>query len=340
MSFSIKTVPGQAGDHAGTVYRLGDAEGRCLAEFWPFCGFNCLRWQVQTVEGKLGNLLYTAPDWATNPVPTRSGHPVLFPFPNRLRAGRFTANDRVFQLPLNDSAKVNAIHGFTPRNAWRVLNTSTDSESAEITGQFRLSVDRPDLTEFWPSDGAITLTYRLSLSALQVDAVIENFGAEPLPFGLGYHPYFQIPTAPGRPVDELSLQTAASRIWTLRDSLPDGNASPVSPDLDFRTSRELGRMMLDHLYGGLEAAPRTREGRIVVATLCHRSAPGRLEIEADPAFRQLVLFTPPHRQAIAIEPYTCITDAVNLAATTSESGWRTIAPGEQQSLSVRYSWKS
>lgn len=338
MSFAISTFHGQAGNQSGTVYRLGDPAGRCRAEIWPFCGFNCLRWQVQTAEGRLGDLLYTAPDWATNPVPTRSGHPVLFPFPNRLRAGRFTANGRVLQLPLNDSSQNHAIHGFTPRNSWRVLKTSTGSESATISGQFRLRQDRPDLAELWPGDGAITLTYMLSPSALQVEAVIENFGTEPLPFGLGYHPYFQIPTAPGAAVDELILQTKASRLWRLQDNIPDGNSLPVPPELDFRAPRELGPVMLDHLYGGLEAASPTTNGRAVIATLSHRSAPGRLEIEADSAFGHLVLFTPPHRQAIAIEPYTCITDAANLSRTIPDSGWRLVKPGEKVMLSVRYRW--
>ena len=39
---------------------------------------------------------------------------------------------------------------------------------------------------------------------------------------------------------------------------------------------------------------------------------GVLQVRASPAFRELVLFTPPHRRAVCLEPYTCPTDAIHL----------------------------
>ena len=42
------------------------------------------------------DILYSAPDWESNPVPTRSGHPILFPFPGRLRDGTFTFEGKTF----------------------------------------------------------------------------------------------------------------------------------------------------------------------------------------------------------------------------------------------------
>ena len=45
------------------------------------------------------------------------------------------------------------------------------------------------------------------------------------------------------------------------------------------------------------------------------------------AFRELVIFTPAHRQAFCIEPYTCGTDAVNLQAKGVDAGWLQLAPG-------------
>ena len=46
-----------------------------------------------------------------------------------------------------------------------------------------------------------------------------------------------------------------------------------------------------------------------------------------PAFRELVVFTPPHRQAFCIEPYTCTTDAINLQAPAWTPAWLTLPPG-------------
>jgi aldose 1-epimerase len=41
-----------------------------------------------------------------------------------------------------------------------------------------------------------------------------------------------------------------------------------------------------------------------------------------------VVFTPPHREAVCLEPYTCMTDAINLQQRGVEAGWRVLPPGE------------
>jgi aldose 1-epimerase len=44
-------------------------------------------------------------------------------------------------------------------------------------------------------------------------------------------------------------------------------------------------------------------------------------------FRELVAFTPAHRQAVCLEPYTCITDAINLQQRGIPAGLLVLAPG-------------
>src|SRR5262245_58131166 len=82
-------------------------------EIWPALGFNAYRWQVRDAE-----LLYADPQLFENGRPTRSGIPILFPFPNRIRDGAFTWNERSYQLPRNDPAGKSAIHGFACRHLW------------------------------------------------------------------------------------------------------------------------------------------------------------------------------------------------------------------------------
>ena len=55
----------------------------------------------------------------------------------------------------------------------------------------------------------------------------------------------------------------------------------------------------------------------------------RLVVEAARDFRELVVFTPPHREAICFEPYTCITDAINLEQRGVDAGLRVLAPGDR-----------
>ena len=96
------------------VYIFNHSTKAARAEIWPGIGFNCLRWQIGGPDD-WQDLLYVDPNWDEKPVPTRSGVPILFPFPNRIANGRFECNGKTYQLPLNDSTQKNAIHGFTPR---------------------------------------------------------------------------------------------------------------------------------------------------------------------------------------------------------------------------------
>jgi aldose 1-epimerase len=56
-----------------------------------------------------------------------------------------------------------------------------------------------------------------------------------------------------------------------------------------------------------------------------------LQLLTSPAFRELLVFTPPHRQAVCLEPYTCVTDAINLQARGIDAGLLVLPPGGQWS---------
>lgn len=332
MGFEIRTRSATAGGTGSTVYELVDTEGTARAEVWPAFGFNCLRWQVPRADGTLGDLLDCDPTWEQNPVATRSGHPILFPFPNRMKHGKFTFEGREYRLPLNESSGLHAIHGFTPKTPWRVVDQSAGQHEARLVGEFRLSVDRPDLLDCWPGDCTIRIEYLLKSDELAVNATITNPGSTPYPFGLGFHPYFASPNAPGATADTMTLFCPASELWESDGPFPTGQKLPIPDPLDFRRPKAVGDRQLDTLFA---IRPRGKEP---FAALGHATEPGLLSIEAGAAFREVLLFTPPHRRAVAIEPYTCTTDAANLAAAGIDAGWRVLVPGEAFEERVRYRW--
>ena len=129
MAFAIhtRTQSGVTGRDA-TIFVLDDGTGG-RAEVWPALGFNCYRWQIQRAGQSL-ELLYQDPDLFHNGRPTRSGIPVLFPFPNRIRDGRDTWAGKEYRLPTNDPSGKNAIHGFTPSRPWRVLTVKVTAVSS------------------------------------------------------------------------------------------------------------------------------------------------------------------------------------------------------------------
>lgn len=309
----------KSGTGERAAYSLGSNLSRI--EVWPFFGFNCIRWDC-CFAGEWRPVLYRTADFDTNPKPTRNGHPILFPFPNRLRFGRFTFAGREYQLPLTDNTGQHAIHGFTPRNSWRVIDASFDDKQAWITGEFCLSKDLPQWRDCWPADARIRVTYRLFTNSLRVEAVIDAADNKPMPFGLGYHPYF---TLSGK-VDNWMLQTQTGCLWESIANFPTGEKLPVTSELDFSQVKQIGSLALDHLYGDL----RGQNIAILSTSAC------KLTISVDSVFRELLLFTPPHRQALAIEPYTCITDAVNLSDEEHDTGWQVLLAGETFTAAVEY----
>lgn len=324
MAFAARTQtrPGITGRDA-TIVVLEDGFGS-QAEIWPALGFNCYRWQVQR-DGRTLELLYADPDLFADGRPTRSGIPILFPFPNRIRDGRFTWDGKEYQLPLNDPAKKNAIHGFACRRAWRLQGHGTDASSAWATGVFRGSVDASDCRDLWPTDYEIRITYRLGIGSLRVEAEVVNPDTRPLPFGLGYHPYFRLQFVGEEKAGDCAVVVPARAYWVLEETLTTGERRPVDPARDLNQPRAFGNLHLDDILTDLPSAPGTgglQERGLILG------APGAtLRLLCGDAFRDMVVFTPPHRHAFCVEPYTCTTDAINLQARGIEAGWQTLAPG-------------
>ncbi len=325
MAHSVKTriAPGVTGKDP-TLIVLEDGQGG-VAEVWPALGFNCVRWHAVR-DGQGLELLYADPALFANGRPTRSGIPVLFPFPNRIRDGHFSWQGRDYELPRNDPAQQNAIHGFACRVPWRVVDRGADGEAAWVTGEFRCSLDDPASGPLWPADHQIRLTIRLGRNVLRLEAVVSNPDTVPLPFGLGYHPYFRLPFVGSRAADDCTVEVPAAEFWELRENLPTGTRLGVDASRDLNRPRRVGELALDDVLTALPARPARLDGLLERAAV--HGAEGRpLRLFCGPEFRDLVVFNPPHRQAFCVEPYTCTTDAVHLQARGIDAGWRVLDPG-------------
>jgi len=332
MLYHIETEERSAGGHGSTVYTLSRRDIGSMIEVWPAHGFNCLRWRT---GGR--DLLYSAPDWLASPLPTRSGVPILFPFPNRIHNGVFVHRGKPYRLPKNDSTNANAIHGFAPRNPWRVFGYGADMFGAWVHGDFQLSTEAPEAEDFWPGDGLLSVVYRLTPDRLRVEVRVRNMGEEPFPFGVGLHPYLRFP-ADDFDVSRYVLHVPARTVWELADSVPTGERQPLPDHLNWNRPRTVGGTQLDTVYGDLGAIREESGGLLLRATLGHADRPGQLEVWTTAEFREAVLFTPVHRKAICLESYTCVTDAVNLQARGIDAGWRELPVGQTWAGVVEFRW--
>jgi aldose 1-epimerase len=226
-----------------------------------------------------------------------------------------------YQLPRNDSAGQNAIHGFACRHPWRVIDQGADETEAWLTGEYWAAKDAPETLALWPADHRIRLAFRLSSNCLRLEAAVDNPNKEPLPFGLGFHPYFRVPLKEHGRAEDVRVTLPVRETWQLRDSLPTGAVEPLG--VDFLTPQPVTSLTLDDVYTGL---PEPEGGYIMPCCGSLIEGDTKLSLYFFPEFRNLVVFTPPHRQAIALEPYTCTTDAINLQARGIDAGWIVLPP--------------
>lgn len=315
---------------------LKNAASGAIAHILPEVGFNLYQLQVPVGSRTVEVLDSTVDFAATGQSPNHNGIPLLFPFPNRIRGARYNWDGREYVLDgVHQDGQGNAIHGLVIDRPWRV----TEREPAAVTGQFQLSIDAPDRRALWPADFLIEVRYELHESALRCDVRVANPDKVPLPFGFGTHSYFKVPLSAGSQRNDCLIQAPAAEEWELVNCLPTGKRLPVTGRKDLREGQELKDLKLDDVLTGLSAAGHSAEELSaeelsaeelgVVTVVMDPSAGLEVRQTFDKAFRELVVYTPPHGRSVCLEPYTCTTDAIHLAEQGIDGGWRVLAPGAE-----------
>ncbi|MFV1965480.1 MAG: aldose 1-epimerase [Pirellulaceae bacterium] len=297
--------------------QLTDPKTGSSAKILVGFGFNCFEFRVQR-DGKPVDVLWAAPGFeGGGERASGSGIPILFPFPGRISGTEYLWEGQRYSLEEGDG-QGNAIHGFVLNRPWRVLEQSEH----EVTGQFKASVDDPQLLQCWPADFCITVTYQLDGNALITRIRAENPDDKPLPCGLGTHPYFRLPLGGSRAEDCL-IRLPVTHQWDLADMLPTGNRVELLEATAYQDGVRFESVTLDNVFSGLQF-----DGNWCVAEIKDPGADARLTLRFDNTFRECVVYTPPHREAICIEPYTCVAGAFDLITQGIEAGVRLLKPGE------------
>ncbi len=281
-------------------------------------GFNCFEFQVPH-GGRLVDVLWAAENFERGGErPSGSGIPLLFPFPGRIAGPALKWEGHSYPLG-GDDGRGNAIHGFVLDRPWRVVESGGDF----VVGQFQASLDDPQLAERWPADFRITVRYQLQGTSLHSHIHIENPDQRPLPCGLGTHPYFRVPLG-GADRDCVTVQLPVTRRWELVDMNPTGQREAVADAAELQAGRPFQAIQFDDVFSGLQFDD---DGWSRARILDPQSGL-TMQLEFDAAFRECVVYTPPHREAICIEPYTCVPNAADLQSRGIDSGLRLLGPGE------------
>ena len=169
-------------------------------------------------------------------------------------------------LAANFPPEPHAIHGDGWTSPWEVVSATPTS------AEFELVHDGPgDVLRYRANQ-----IYWLYPDRLEIAMSITNRGPEPMPFGLGHHPYFG-------DRDQARLSAEVDSVWMPDDLNIPQTLEPVPVLWGFRLRRPVDELALDHVFQGWN-------GRALVEW---PEAGRALEITADELYRHLVVYTPP-----------------------------------------------
>ncbi|WP_127540180.1 aldose 1-epimerase [Paenibacillus illinoisensis] len=161
--------------------------------------------------------------------PAVYGIPVLSP-PNRYEDGRFPWNGEIYQLPVNEPATGNHLHGFLHEADWKVEGYGT----TELESYILLSQEIKEghlFHQYLPFTFTVTLRYSLDSTGLQQQLKVRNNGKERMPNLFAFHTAINVAFVPD---SDLSDYTAKITIGQRRElnerSLPTGQFQPLSPN--------------------------------------------------------------------------------------------------------------
>jgi aldose 1-epimerase len=252
--------------------------------------------------------------------PALCGVPFLEPWANRLDQDAFYANGRKYLLNpdlgnVRRDPNQKPIHGlllFSPY--WKVTKLEAGDRAARVTS--RLEFWRyPELMAQFPFAHAVEMTYKLAGGTLEVETLLENQSSDPMPVGVGYHPYFQVPDTPR---DQCKVHVAAREHLELSPLLiPTGERTPVTyPD-----PVSLATTQLDDVFGNLV------RGKDKRAEFWVEGGGKKISVVYGPKYTVAVIYAPPGKDFICFEPMSAITDAFNLAHSGIYKELQSIPPG-------------
>lgn len=236
---------------------------------------------------------------------------LLAPWPNRVQDGSYEFDGKRCQLAIDEPERQNAIHGLVRWSTWSVVAQESDRAVLE---------HRLHPTPGYPFTLDHRIEYSLDDDGLTVRVDATNVGEEACPYGFGAHPYL---SGGDGLVDELELRVPAETALVSDErSIPIGRESVDGGELDFRASKPLGSIRLDHCFTDLV---RGGDGRARV------ELGGRATLWVDESFPYVMVFTGDAlpdvaRRSVAVEPMTCAPNAFR-----SGDGLIRLEPGETHS---------
>lgn len=231
----------------------------------------------------------------------------LVPFVNRIRDGRFAFLGREIRLAPNMAGDPNPLHGQGWLNAWQV------GWASELKAVLRFHHRAGE----WPWDYEARQEFTLDERGVSLRLACRNESSEPMPCGLGQHPYF--PCGP-----ETLIDTDVQCAWTIDEQVLPVDKVPAEGRFALQ-NRAICAQDLDNGFGGWSGK----------ATISDPAWPVDLRLSS-PHARYFHIYSPPGGRFFAAEPVSHANAALNAPDHQWEDhGIRILEPGEEMTLDLR-----
>lgn len=239
----------------------------------------------------------------------------LTPYVCRIRDGRYhwQGHDHKLEKFSLDGA---AIHGLLYDAAFEVIEEVIHLDYAELELRHTYKGDIPG----YPFPFDCYIRYRLQEdNNLLLTTAIHNRSGSLIPVADGWHPYFRI----GETINDLMLAFHASAILDYDEQLiPTGTTTPNSR---WSVAERIGDTSLDNGYLLDFGQPEP------LCTLSDPASGISVTLHPDHSYPYLQIYTPPHRQSIALENLSAPPDAFN-----NGIGLVVLEPDHTKTFSTRY----
>ena len=239
----------------------------------------------------------------------------LSPFVCRINKGNYSFEGKEYAIEKYYDKK-NALHGLLYDQAFKVASQQANEKSAAVSMSFEYKGTDPG----FPFNYDCIVTYEMEVhSRVNVFTEIINKDKVAVPIQDGWHPYFKL----GAKIDDLKLQFRAFEMIEFNEELiPTGKLIPYK---EFDKLKQLDDTVFDNCF-----TLNFSEGQ-PICLIQNSEKNIEIEIHTDESYPYLQLYTPPHRNSIAIENISSAPDAFN-----NEMGFKTLAPGEAASFNTAY----
>lgn len=304
---------------AYSSFKLTDSETGEYVTILPFLGGTINSLAIKH-NGQLINILdgYSSADDAIKNLSSNFKGVNLFPFPNRIKGGKYNSNGQEYQLQINFPNENNAIHGLVFDKEFEVISR----ENGDVNCSLIILYKPKNLPAGYPFNYTLEVEYKwVKYGLFECISTAKNHSDVTIPVGIGWHPYF---VCASDTVDELWMQFPSESILEVDEKMiPNGKIHSYSK---FNQLAHIADTKLDDCFA---LKSKVSPAEIVIYNKKLNFGYKIWQDTGESNYNFLQVYTPPTRKSIAIEPMTCAPDAFN-----NKLGLITLEPG----ISVSVKW--